>query len=142
MGLEVMPHDARAKSLRAWHLALLRFAVTLDVSDKQAVWAIAAELDRLGSHNRDSASFAFFRRTTLELCAALLEPDDTSNAIVRRHLARMPDDRLKRALQVTLEPARRLDVESDKESVKPIATIKPARRNSNLWRGLAPRRTG
>ena len=36
-----------AKTLRAWQLALLRFAVTLDNADRLAVLAIAAEMDRL-----------------------------------------------------------------------------------------------
>ena len=68
--------DTHATTLRAWHLALLRFAVTREVSDMQAAWAIAAELDRLGTRDRDSATFGFFRRTTQELCAALLQPGE------------------------------------------------------------------
>jgi hypothetical protein len=132
MGLKASQQDANAKALWAWHLALLRFAVTLEASDKQAAWAIAAELDRLGSRDRDPTSFAFFRRTTQEFCAAVLEPDGSTDAIVRRHLARIPDDRLKRALQAALEPAGQAIVES----------IKTERRNSDLWKGLGARRTG
>jgi hypothetical protein len=132
MGSVVSQQDAQAKTLRAWNLALLRFAVTLEASDKQAAWAIAAELDRLGALDRDAVPFSFFRRTTQELCAAVLQPDGSTDAIVRRHLARIPDDRLKRALQAALEPAGQAIVES----------IKTERRNSDLWKGLGARRTG
>ena len=130
--------DTHATTLRAWHLAVLRFAVTREVSDMQATWAIAAEVDRLGTRDRDSATFGFFRRTTQVLCAALLQPDEKTGAIVRGHLAKMPDDRLKRALQVAIEPAGQADV----ENAKPAEAIKPTRRNGNLWKGLEPRRAG
>jgi hypothetical protein len=132
MGSVVSQQDAQAKTLRAWHLALLRFAVTLEASDKQAAWAIAAELDRLGALDRDAVPFSFFRRTTQELCAAVLQPDGSTDAIVRRHLARMPDDRLKRAFQAALEPAVQVV----------FGSVKPVRRNNNLWKGLESRRTG
>jgi hypothetical protein len=135
MGSEASQENAQAKTLRAWHLALLRFAVTREASDKQAAWAIAAEIDRLGSRDRDPTSFAFFRTTTRELCAAVLQPDDSTDAIVRRHLARMQDDRLKRAFQAALEPARPAVVEA-------IKTGAGRRRNVDLWKGLEPRRTG
>jgi hypothetical protein len=48
----------------------------------------------------------------------------------------MPDDRLKRASQVAIEPAGQADL------AKPAEAIKPARRNGNLWKGLEPRRAG
>ena len=135
MGSEVSQDNAQAKTLRAWHLALLRFAVTRETSDKQAAWAIAAEIDRLGARDRDPTSFAFFRTTTHELCAAVLQPDDSTDAIVRRHLARMQDDRLKRAFQAAaLEPARQAVVENIKTGA--------SRRNVDLWKGLESRRTG
>lgn len=130
--------DTQTTTLRAWHLALLRFAVTREVSDMQAAWAIAAEVDRLGTRDRDSATFGFFRRTTQELCAALLQPDEKAGAIVRGHLAKMPDDRLKRALQAALGPLAQAVV----ENFKSPESVKSARRNSNLWKGLDSRRTG
>ena len=130
--------DIHATTLRAWHLALLRFAVTREVSDMQAAWAIAAELDRLGTRDRDSATFGFFRRTTQVLCAALLQPDEKTGTIVRGYLAKMPDDRLKRALQAALGPLAQTVV----ETFKSTESVKSARRNSNLWKGLESRRTG
>ena len=48
MSLNVPGAEWRAKTLRAWQLAILRFAVTLDNADRLAVMAIAGEIDRLG----------------------------------------------------------------------------------------------
>jgi hypothetical protein len=48
MNLNVPGMEWRAKTLRAWQLAMLRFAVTLDNADRLAVMAIANEIDRLG----------------------------------------------------------------------------------------------
>ena len=104
----------------------------------QAAWAIAAELDRLGTRDRDSATFGFFRRTTQVLCAALLQPDEKTGTNVRCYLAKMPDDRLKRALQAALGPLAQTVV----ETFKSTESVKSARRNSNLWKGLESRRTG
>ena len=38
--------ERHARTLRAWQLAILRFAVTLNNSDRLAVMAIASEIDR------------------------------------------------------------------------------------------------
>ena len=56
-----------ARTLRAWQLALLRFAVTLDNTDRLAVLAIAAEMDRLHPEQDSKPAFGFFRRTSAEL---------------------------------------------------------------------------
>jgi len=61
-----------ARTLRAWQLAILRFAVTWDNADRLAVMAIANEIDRLGLQHNGKAAFSFFRRTSAELCAAIL----------------------------------------------------------------------
>jgi len=46
--------------LRAWQLAFLRFAVTLDNADRLAVLAIAAEMDGLDPLQDGRPSFGFF----------------------------------------------------------------------------------
>lgn len=57
-----------AKTLRAWQLAVLRFAVTLDNADRLAVMAIANEIDRLATQSGAARpDFSFFRRTSAEL---------------------------------------------------------------------------
>src|SRR5258708_4145623 len=57
MSLIVPGAEWRAKTLRAWQLAILRFAVTLDNADRLAVMAIAGEIDRLGHDSKPDFSF-------------------------------------------------------------------------------------
>jgi hypothetical protein len=117
-----------AGTLRAWHLAVLRYAVTLDNADRLAALRIAREIDRLDSR-RDATDFEFFRRTSAELCAAILQPDEAGAAILRQHLTRIDDDRLKRAFAAAIAADR--------------PTISPANgrggRGNGLWKGLSPR---
>jgi len=72
-----------ARTLRAWQLSILRFAVTLDNADRLAVMAIANEIDRLGSQHDGKPDFNFFRRTSAELCAALLRPNELGSTLLR-----------------------------------------------------------
>jgi hypothetical protein len=58
-------------TLRAWHLAMLRYAVTFDNADRLAVLRIAHEIDGLDPQQDGSSEFEFFRRTSAELCAAI-----------------------------------------------------------------------
>ena len=128
-----MSQDAQkgweARALRAWHLAVLRFAVTLENADRLAVLAIAAEIDRLGPSHRGRPAFGFFRRTSAELCSAILRPNELSSAVLRQYLARIDDDRLKRVFAATIE--------ADQSKVSSVG--KPSRRGSGLWRGLSSR---
>jgi hypothetical protein len=132
MGPDASEQHTQGRALQAWHLALLRFAVTLEASDRQAGRAIAAELDRSGCRDRHSPSFAFFRKYTEELCNAIVRPDHSGETIIRRHLSRMADGRLKRAFQAAVELAPPVIIES--RSVE--------RRRRDLWRGLEPRQNG
>jgi hypothetical protein len=116
-----------AKTLRAWQLALLRFAVTLDNADRLAVLAITAEMDRLHPVQDGKPAFGFFRRTSAELCAAILQPNEHSSALLRQFLARIDDDRLRRAFAATIE------------AEKVASTSKSIRRDGGLWRGLSTR---
>jgi hypothetical protein len=47
-------------------------AVTLDRADRLVVMAIATEIDRLDPQQQGKPDFKFFRRTSAELCAAIL----------------------------------------------------------------------
>ena len=118
--------------LRAWHLAILRFALTRENADRLGVLAIANEIDRLGRPPHEvGAGFAFFRRESEELCAATLRQRKESDAILNRYLAQINDARLKRALAVALEvPRRKSDLARNRH--------KP---NYDLWRGLPARGT-
>jgi len=118
-----------AKTLRAWQLALLRLAVTLDNADRLAVLAIAAEMDRLDSVQDGKRTFGFFRKTSAELCAAILQPDEHSSTLPRQFLARIDDDRLKHVFAAAIEA----------DQPKVASTSKSIRRDTGLWRGLSSR---
>jgi len=106
MSSSVLENDWHAKTLRAWQLAILRFAVTLDNSDRMAVMAIATQIDTLGSPHDSKPNFNFFRRTSAELCAAILQPNELAPAVLRQYLARIDDGRLKRAFAAAIEAGR------------------------------------
>jgi hypothetical protein len=119
-------HD---KTLLAWQLALLRFAVTLDDDDRLAVLAAAGEIDRLGIARGRDTDFRFFRRTSAELCASISDPDKADPSCLHQYLAQIGNERLKRTFVAAIgyRPP-------EKPPIK-----KPTGRNDNLWRGLSPR---
>ncbi len=123
-----------AKTLRAWQLAILRFAVTLDNADRLAVLAIAREIDRLDPRQDDNGEFAFFRRTSTELCAAIQEPGEPASAVLRQYLERIDDDRLKRVFAAAIEADQPVSPAN-----KPVKPVKPVRRDNDLWKGLSSR---
>ena len=86
-----------SRILRAWQLALLRFAITLDDADRMNVMAIAKEIDRGGRARDEPADFSFFQRTSSDLCTSILGQNDSAGTILRQYLARIEDARLKRA---------------------------------------------
>jgi hypothetical protein len=118
-----------AGTLRAWHLAILRYAVTRDNADRLAVFRIALEIDSLEPRQGNPKDFDFFRRTSAELCSAILQPDAGASAILQQYLARIDDDRLKRALAAAID--------AGKPAVSPAG--RAVRRGNDLWKGLASR---
>jgi hypothetical protein len=129
MSSGVPESDWHARTLRAWQLAMLRFAVTLDNADRLAVMAIASEIDRLGPGHDGKPDFGFFRRASAELCAAILRPNELTSTILRQYLARIDDDRLKRAFAAAIGP--------DQPEVSSVG--KSFKRDNGLWKGLSLR---
>jgi hypothetical protein len=144
---DMKPHDRpderHAWMIRSWHLAILRFAVTLDNADRLGVFAVAAEVDRLGEqklgeqrfgeqgyeNGGDERRFGFFRKTSADLCAALLRHDPTADAVLRQYLARIDDPRLRHAFAAVT-------------GIEPRGTMSAKRtpkEGNSLWRGLATR---
>jgi hypothetical protein len=113
----------RTGKVRDWLLAILRFAVTLDQSDRAAVLTMAREMDRSGS-NAEPA-FAFFLRTSAELCNAIADKDNPKRvAALQSHLKRIDDHRLRRTFQAATE-------------FDPRATVSSrADKRGDLWTGL------
>ena len=114
--------DWGARQVREWLLLLLRFAVTSDAKDESAALALADEIDARGLHWGPSAP-TFFRRTTNEVCKAITTLDDPkSAAILKRHLARIDNPVLKRALRAAVNIDER--------------TAPSTRKQRDLWFGL------
>ena len=120
--------ERHARTLRAWQLAILRFAVTLDNSDRLAVMAIASEIDRMDPQQQARPDFNFFRRTSAELCAAIFQPSEPAAALLRDYIAQIDDDRLKRAFEAAIED----------DQPRAPAVSKPVKRRDGLWKGLSP----
>jgi hypothetical protein len=95
--------DGRAGRIQEWLLLLLRFAVTWDPKDEAAVFAMADEIDALGLQWRPSAP-SLFRRMSSEVCKMITALDDPRRAaILKKHIARMDDPRLRRAFQAVVD---------------------------------------
>ena len=110
---------------RDWLLAVLRYAVTREEADLSAVLAIAEALDSRGSNSQPS-SFHFFSRTSLEVCQAIQEEACLGRtAIIKRHLDRIEDSRLRRAFAAAVESAL---------AQRPANS--PKSHSPKLWRGL------
>ena len=126
------------RKVREWLLLLLRFAVTRDVPDWTAALALARELDTPG-HRFDHATPGFFVRTTGELCGAIRSPgDEHARSVIRTHLGRIDDQRLRKAFAAAAD----LDETAD-AAVQPVSQRTPResivdkrRRALELWRGL------
>jgi hypothetical protein len=116
------------RMLRAWQLALLRFAVTLDNVDRLSVMAIAHEMDRGGRAHEVRTEFSFFRKTSADLCTSILRQNDRADALLRQYLARTEDVRLRRAFAsaVEIDQAHARKRKNDSND------------SDGLWRGLRP----
>ena len=127
-----------ARLLRAWHLAVLRFAVTLDNADRLNVLALANQIDGLGGPGEDRPDFSFFRKTSSELITAILQPGRTADAILRKYVAGIDDVRLRRALAAFLGIEDRKPVAAI-EYRQPVAAKRRSKPGIDLWAGLPSR---
>jgi hypothetical protein len=85
---------------------------------------MADEIDALGQQWRPSAP-SFFRRTSGEVCKAITARDDPKRAsILKRHIARIDDPRLRRAFQAVIG--------LERESQPPVGENK----RQDLWTGM------
>ena len=121
--------ECRTKKVRDWLLAILRYAVTLHDADRSAVLMIAEEIDELGSSAENRSAFKFFRRTSTELCNAILDAQNSKkSAVLHLHLKRIDDCRLRRAFEAAIDedtsPAT-----SDADKIR-------KRGVQDLWKGL------
>jgi len=120
--------ELHIRMLRAWHLAILRFAVTRDNTDRLAVFAVAHEIDGLG-RSQQSPGFGFFRKTSSALFAAILDRDEAADETLRQYLGQVDEARLRRALGAAL--AIELPTRATEK--------RRSRTTSSLWQGLPSR---
>ena len=92
-------------------------------------WPSPARSTGLGRSRTDKPDFGFFRRTSAELCAAILQPNEHNAAVLRQYLARIDDGRLKRAFAAAIETG----------EPKTSSGGKPFKRDNGLWKGLSSR---
>jgi hypothetical protein len=129
MVAEFGSNEWRYRKVQKWLLLLLRFAVTREPSDQSAALAMADELDSLGVRWRPAAP-SFFLRTSHDVCAAILTVDNGhDSAVLRRHVARIDDPRLRRAFQAA--------VGLHQKTISQQEGAKSTRRTDlDLWKGL------
>mgnify|MGYP001555193627 CR=1 FL=1 len=130
----VARNEWRTKKVRDWLLAILRFAVTLRDEDRSAVLAAAEEIDRLGKNSEDQPEFKFFRNTSIEICSAILEKQNSrGSAVLRLHLNRIEDCRLRRAFAAAIKFG------DSSQTIKSAGKFRN-RDGQDLWKGLRPPR--
>ena len=126
---ETGSYDWQHRKIREWLLLLLRFAITREPSDQSAALAVADELDSLGMRWRPAAP-RFFLRTSGEVCEAILAVSDgNSDAILRNHVARIDDVRLRRTFSAAVGLQRTPESQQQKAKGK-----RP--KDRDLWKGL------
>jgi len=119
-----------AYAVRQWLFAMLRFALTLESTDRAAVIDLAGVMDRLSSPGAP-AGFTFFVRTSIQVCDAIVAKDGAqSSATLRAFLRKIDDLLLRRSFEAAL-------------GVKPPPANRRVLSNvgrENLWKGLPARR--
>ena len=121
--------ECRTKKVRDWLLAILRYTVTLHDADRSAVLVIAEEIDKLGSHAEEPPAFKFFRRTSIELCSAISDAQNSKkSAVLHLHLKRIDDGRLRRAFEAAID--------EDTSPATNDADKMRKRGAQDLWKGL------
>jgi hypothetical protein len=119
-------HDWQARKVKNWLLAILRFSLTLESEDEVVVMAMADEIDRLGFVSK-RPNFSFFGRASTELCNAIKDVEYPGRKeILRSHLARVDEHRLRRAFCAAVDLER-------EDGSKSIVPFDPDRARSSRW---------
>jgi hypothetical protein len=121
-----------AYAVRQWLFALLRFALTLEPTDRALVIDLAAAMDGFSAPGVH-AGFTFFVRTSIQICNAIGAKDHAqSTATLRGFLRNIDDLPLRRSFEAALAikppPPNRLSVSYANRQ--------------NLWQGLPARSAG
>ena len=122
--------DAHDHMVQDWLFLVLRYAVSREAWDRQAVLELAAKMDTLGK-KRDREAFRFFRSHSEQLCAAIAASDTPGR---RRMLVARARRIGQRPLQQAFLLACRLEVRE-----KEFPGSGRTSRRSELWKGLQRR---
>lgn len=122
--------DADDGMVQDWLFLVLRYAVSREVRDREAVLDLAAKMDTLGK-KRGQETFRFFRSHSERLCAAIAAPDTPGRReMLMAHARRIGQCPLQRAFLLMC----RL------ESHGKVAGSGRTNSRSALWKGLQRRR--
>ncbi|MCK9908556.1 hypothetical protein MXD81_05420 [Microbacteriaceae bacterium K1510] len=120
------PEQRQRERITDWLLAVLRFAVTRNEADRASLLATANELDR-PQLTAEVGSFAFFRTTTIELCATIAGKHDEQRVkILRRHFNHIGNLRLRAALEAA----------TGLKEADQVPAASPRHDRAYLWKGL------
>lgn len=131
----IFPHAVSARDalddlVQDWLFLVLRYAVSREARDRQAVLDLAAKMDTLGQENNREA-FRFFRNHSETLCMAIAAPDTPGRRqTLMAHARRIGPPRLQQAFLLTCHLETR-------EKVVPGSGRTNDR--SALWKGLQRR---
>jgi hypothetical protein len=121
--------ELELRKVEEWLFAVLRFAVTREEADRDAILAVAANMDRLGAP-AERSGFAFFVRTSNEICNLIVSGHDPEDkAALCHYLNKIGNDRLRRALEGALGFQR---FAQGSERMR-------GQHGGDLWRGLPSR---
>jgi len=129
MIVDTTSRNWREKKIREWLLLLLRFAITREAEDRAAAHIFAEELDAIGASRR-AVIPSFFQRTSREICDAIQAVGNPQQAaVLRTHIARIAEPRLRQAFSAALGLA--------KPEVRSSVHRRSRRKTHDLWKGLA-----
>ena len=126
----ISAHDALGEMVQNWLFLVLRYAVSREARDLQAVLDFANEMDTLGKE-RNQESFRFFRRHSGRLCIAIAAPDTLDRRqILMAHARKIGQPQFEQAfLQACHLETRE----------KALSGFDRTGRRSELWKGLQGR---
>lgn len=110
-----------------WLFLVLRYAVSREARDLQAVLDFAGKMDTLGKE-RNQETFRFFRRHSGRLCSAIAAPDTLARRqMLAAHARRIGQPQLEQAF------LRACHLEKQK---KAFSEFGRTGNRSELWKGL------
>jgi hypothetical protein len=120
--------DPPGEAVQDWLFLILRYAVSRQHRDRQAILDMAEKMDTLGEQTGPCA-FRFFRTLSVQVCDAVLAPGHPAHRlIIMAHARRIDEPRLRQVFLLTC----RLDSNKDMPTVE---SYRKPRTRADLWSG-------